>query len=349
MSLIISCILDKPRDTTKYNISGSDTFRLASRMLLQSKQKRDNTNFGGNRQNLEKSLRKVWLADEGYLLAQADQSGAEALIVAYLCKPAKYRTLFQVGIKPHTYIALKLFKEEWVKHFDPVNVVMACNMLITDLVKQSWWKELENIIKSSDNWSANKRYYHFAKKTVHAGSYGMHAPTFILQMLKESGGEIKLTLEQGKKFLQAFHNEFPEIQEWHNRIFNQVKTKHILRNLFGFPYNITYVVNDSDFKDLIAWIPQSTVACITRQAFCRLHEYIAENKLSWHILHDTHDSYLAEAPKPEINKLKSKMQEFMQIELISPFDNSKFRMKSEVQVGKNWSPYKESLNEDGLR
>jgi hypothetical protein len=341
--------LARPRDTTKYNVANTLSFRLASKMMLSSKQDRVNTNYGGNRQNIEKMMRELWLADLGYLLCQVDQAGAEALIVAYLCRNAKYRMLFNCGIKPHTYLALKLFKEIWYKHFDQSKVVMACELPIPLLSKQEWWPALEKIIKGSDNWPDNERYYHFAKKTIHASSYGMFPPTFRLQMLKESGGIINLSLEDATKYITGFHLEFPEIKEWHYRVLRQVEETGQLRNLFDFPYNVTYKVNNNDFKDLISWIPQSTVACITRQAFVKLQQYIELNNRDWHLLHDTHDSYLAQAPEKEIGELKQKMLELIQIELTSPFDNSKFRMKAEAAVGKRWAPYKKDKCEEGLK
>ncbi len=341
-------LLDKPRDTCAWIITGTDTFRLGSRKLLARRQLLEGYNIGANRQNVEKSLRQNWEADSGYLLCQTDQAGAEALVVSYLTRNAKYRSLFLNGIKPHNYLALKLFKEVWSKHFGEGVIAKLISLPIPQLRSDPDWAVVSEMIKDSDNWKPIERYYHFAKKTIHAGSYGMRENTFRLQMLKESGGIINLTLEQASLFLMGFHQEFPEIREWHARVYDQAQSTKQLRNLFGFPYNITNKIREGDIKDLISWVPQSTVACITRQAFVRFYEYCEEHKKQWHLLNDCHDSYMAEAPKEEILECAKVMKSFMEIELKSPYDGSVFRMKSAASIGKNWNSYKKGINEKGL-
>lgn len=341
--------LNSPRDTSAWIISGTTTYRLGCRMLMSNRRKDlPNTNIGGNRANIEKSMREVWQADDGYLLCQVDQEGAEALIVSYLCRNAKYRSLFLNNIKPHTYLGLKLFKARWKQDFLEKTIDDLCVTPIPELNNTKDFKLVAEMIKDSDKWKPKERYYHFAKKTIHAGSYGMMGNTFRLQMLKESGGLINLTSQEADAFLMGFHTEFPEIREWHHRVYEAAKIKKVLRNLFGFPYNITDFVNEHDYKDLIAWVPQSTVACITRQAYINLQEYIELNKKQWHLLNDNHDSYMAEAPKEEIFECAKVMKSFLEIELKSPFDGSLFRMKAEASFGTNWGPAKES-NLEGLK
>lgn len=342
-------ILDKPRDTGQYLINGAYTFRLSCRKILSNDLDTPYNNFGGNRQNLEKGMRKVWIADKGYTFLQCDQSGADALIVAHLCKSAKYRSLFIYGIKPHVYMALKLFPAVWVKHFGADKIAQALLTPIPELKSLPFWKELETLIKSSDNWSANERYYFFAKKVIHSSSYGMRENTFRMDLLKESGGTISISHKDATNYLIKFHQEFPEIREWHNRLFREAQKNKVIRNLFGHPYYITKFFNEDNFKDIIAWAPQSTVADINRQAFIRLQEHIEKENKNWHILADTHDSIMQEVPDNDVMEGAKLMKSLVEIELTSPVDGVKFRMKSEVQYGKNWSSYKENKNENGLK
>jgi hypothetical protein len=344
-------LLSYPRDCCQMQVSGTDSFRRGHRMLFGDAHDSPFKNFGGNRANIEKDMRRLWGAKPGNIYCQADQSGAEALIVAHLCREGKYRSLFKHGLKPHAYLALKLFREQWHEFHNKDEVELACKTPIAELKHLPFWPVLVKLIMDSDNWESSKRYYHFAKKTIHAGSYGMRENTFILQLLKESEGEIVLTKEHGKTFLGGFHNEFPEIQEWQFRVFNAARKHRLLRNLFNHPYAITdYVPDDIEkIKNLIAWIPQSTVAEITRTAWVNLYNYIAANNKCWHLLIDNHDSYMAEGPEAESLELAKAMKQFIEIELTSPFDGTVFRMRSGVSVGKNWSPYKEGKNEDGLK
>lgn len=340
----------KPRDCGQSIIAGTDSYRLSSRKLLSSKMDTPFNNFGGNRQNLEKDMRIIWEADPGYAFVQVDQAGAEALIVAHLCRSAKYRQLFQNNIKPHTYLALKLFWKEWVKEgFSEKDIFTALATPIAELKVLSFWKALEKMIKSSDNWSANRRYYHMSKKTVHAGSYGMKGNTFRLQLLKESGGTMVLSADQADAFLEAFHKEFPEIREWHSRVYATVKATEELRNLFDYPFKVTDFVDENDFKDLISWVPQSTVACITRQAYIKMQLFIETERRDWHLMADTHDSLMLMVPVAEVKEAATIAKQFIEIELQSPYDNTLFRMKSEAQSGLNWSPYKPEKNPEGLQ
>lgn len=342
--------MERPRSTGQYIISGTDSFRLSCRQMFQSKLKTPLNNFGGNMQNIEKGMRQIYIADEGYSFVQVDQSGAEALIVAHLCRAGKYRELFQHGVKPHTYLAMKLFWKEWVKEgFSEKDMLIAMATPIPALKTLSFWKALDGMIRGSDNWPSHKRFYHMAKKTIHAGSYGMKGNTFRLQLLLESGGQMVLTAAQADAFLEGFHKEFPEIREWHSRVYQQALMTKQLRNLFDYPLNITGFVDKDDFKDLIAWAPQSTVASITRQAYIKLQALIETERLDWHLLADTHDSYMSMVPIPQIKEAARQKRHFIEIELESPYDKTKFRMRSEAQAGGNWSPYKEDKNPDGLK
>lgn len=349
---MIRQLLSLPRDTTKYIISGTTPFRLSSKKMLSNKAEIPGKNFGGNRQNIEKGMREIWKADDGYKLVQCDQSGADALIVAHLCVNGKYRSLFTNNIKPHTYVALKLFKEEWQKYFSTQEILDAIAAPILELVKLKYWSELNKLIKSSDDWEQGKRYYYLGKKIVHGGSYGMFERTLIMSIFKDTNGLVSIPYDKAKEFLfgpTGFHSEFPEIRMWHKEVYRVAKTKGVLRNLFNFPYYITDFVKEEDYKDLIAWQPASTVACITRQAFINTYNHIVEHKLNWHMLHDTHDSFLVEAPIGEELECAKVMQNFLAIEFTSPVDGVKFRMKSEASVGLNWAPYKIDKNPDGMK
>lgn len=108
------------------------------------------------------------------VFVQVDQSGAEALIVAYLCKPGDYRQLFLNNVKPHVYVALKLFKDVWTKKMkdkgglvEDFNIDLIDRTPIPELKQNPFWHDLDLLIKDSDNWKLTERYYYFAKQTCH--------------------------------------------------------------------------------------------------------------------------------------------------------------------------------------
>ena len=144
---------------------------------------------------------------------------------------------------------------------------------------------------------------------------------------------------------------FPEIQEWHYGVQTEVRNKGVIRNLFGFPFQVTDYLSEEMFKELYAWIPQSTVGTITNIAFTNLQNYIEDNNLNWDLLVNNHDSILSQCPddKEEIKHLSQKQEEFINMEMTSPVDKTKFRMKSETQIGYNWAPYDKDKNPLGLK
>lgn len=373
------------RTTTLYLLAGPKTFRRASKTLFREKNKK-NTGWGGNLQNWEKSLRSICIPD-GYkpelkakcalylktgdtslftqeeldtlrVFVQVDQSGAEALIVAYESTAGDYRQLFIHGIKPHVYVALKLFTEIWKTKLRGLTLdsndidILNCTS-ISYLKSNPKWRELDTLIKQSDNWSLTERYYYLAKQTCHSANYGISWGRFILNILEKSGGKIVLDKGEGKRFLEVYRGLFPEIPERNNRIREQVDKFKILYNLFGHPYQITNEnISENTYKEYFAWTAQSTVAEITRTAACDYSEYIWSEHKKWDLLGDCHDSLLTQCPITEAIECSNKIQEFMNIGLTSPIDGTRFNMKSEAQIGFNWGPYDElnpEKNPLGLR
>ena len=175
----------KERITTAYNLAGTTTFRLASKRLL--------GRWGTNVQNFPKDLRKLFLPDDDKVFVQVDQSGAEALVVSYLCTEGNFRSLFLHGIKSHVYVALRLFAEVWSTELG-YSVDEFCTSPIAKVSGLRGWGELDRLIKSSDNWSADKRYYFIAKMVCHASNYGMKPPTFRVNLLQKSEGKVSISL-----------------------------------------------------------------------------------------------------------------------------------------------------------
>lgn len=364
------------RNTTQYKHTPR-TFRRASTKVMNY--------WGSNLQNVEKKMREMYESD-GWsykiiekliyflktgdisifteeelatikILLQVDQAGAEALIVAYECEPLNYRKLFENNIKPHVFVALRLFKDVWPLYAAKYSLDISreiieelCNTPIDMLKKNPSFRDVDLLIKDSDNWSISERYYYLAKQTCHSANYGIEWSTFIMNVLEKSGGKIVLDKAQGEHFLQIYRGLFPEIPERCYRIQKQAEISRMLFNLHGHPYTITsYEILTSHLKELYAWTAQSTVAEITRIAFSRLQEFIEQHNKKWDLLADTHDSYLVQCPLLDVKECKEKMQELMNQKLKSPVDGVEFSMRSECNIGFNWSGFKKETNPLGLQ
>lgn len=352
------------------------TFRRSSKKIYDR--------WGTNLQNVEKGMREIYIPD-GFsedlknkclywletgdtsifseeelerlrVFGQRDQSGAEALIVAYDCDAGDYREIFKNNISPHVYVGMKLFPDIWKEEIGKDGGVKfdfdeMYNCKIAELKMNPNWKELSRIIKSSDDWPTERRYYYFAKQTGHSGNYGIEWATFQMNVLEKSGGKIMIPSDQCKEFLMGYRGLFPEIPRRNDRVRETVQTTGMLFNMLGFPFIIPNYKNipDSKMKEFYAWGMQSTVGEITRIAICETQEYIESNNKKWDILQDNHDSFLTQFPLTDVKEYLQVTEKALGQQLTSPIDGTVFNMRSEYGIGFNWSPYKKGKNDLGLR
>jgi hypothetical protein len=365
------------RNSTIYT-NTPKTFRRSSKKIFNK--------WGSNLQNVDPELRCIYIPD-GFddkltnkckyflqtgdhtifseeeleylrILIQIDQAGAEGLIVAYDTYDGDYRALFKNNIKVHSYVAMSLFKDIWpyeVKERtgNKIDIDALISTPIPQLKQNPEWKILELVIKDSDNWSTERRYYYFGKQTSHSGNYGIEQYTFRMNVLEKSGGKIMIPKDDAVFFLSTYRAMFPEIPARNERVRKQAEETHILYNLFGHPYLITNEnITETNYKEYYAWTTQSTVAEITRIGITLTQLHIETYNKRWDILGDCHDSILLQCPIIDASEAASIMRTNINQELTSLIDGTKFKMKSEIQVGFNWSkftPTNKTKNQLGLR
>jgi len=323
------------RTTTGYRLAGTETFRLSSKALL--KFPPEQRGYGGNLQNIDKDkVGEIYIPDEGKIFLKVDQSGAEALIVAYLCRNAKYRSLFTNGIKPHIYMALRLFEPFWSHIFSSTVIKEFLTAPIADLPLLPKWKEVSSAIKN------DKMKYYVGKKTIHSASYGVKAPTLQMSILLDTEGTLSPSIGECRDWLGTFHDTFPEIEEWHGEVRDKITKYRRLENLFGYPRLFHQPAGDDLWKSGYAFPAQSTVACITHKAVVFLQNSIEKDKLAIDLLQNEHDGILVQCPNDEGYILQTALvcKEAMEQELTSP-RGEKFRMKAEVSIGKNLKEMKD--------
>ena len=340
------------RVTCHYKVTGTKTFRLSSSTLLRYKNRKE-TGWGTNIQNWRKDkIRYLCVPDifvpSPLVFIQCDQAGAEALIVAYECKTGnKLRQLFDAKVKPHTYIAMQLFPKHWMGVLPGLNLVTHLTCPISELKNQEGWKELANTIKESDHDIPSKRFYYMAKQTVHSSNYDIKGPTFVMNILDKSDGEVVVPLAEGNRFLKLYHSIIPEIREWHEEVKNQLRKDRTIRNLFGYPRKFYGPIDfssdyDSAFKEAYAQNPQSTVGTITNIAATNLQAGLDAGiyETEFAILQNNHDSLLVQCHREDDLYVANLLQQELSKDLVST-KGEKFKMGSEVSVGLNWAEMEE--------
>lgn len=334
------------RNSTLYDEAGTTTFRLASSKLY--------TGQGTNLQNLPDKIRRIYVPDEGKIFCQRDQRGAEALIVAWLCKDGNFRALFKHGIKPHVFVALHLFQEAFQRELQKEGLDVKFDIHpflvspIAQLTSIPFWNVLDKLIRSSDDWPAKQRYYYLGKQTCHSANYKVGVFAFILNILKKSEGTIVLTKQEGMRYLSGYFSLFPEIYEWHQEVLDFANKHRMVYNLQGFPAKVTGKIDEKTAKELFAFTPQSTVGTITNIAFAKLQQFIEDCDLDWDLLANTHDSYLCQCPIGQERECMGIMKGFLEQDLVN-FRGESFKMGSEGMTGYNWGHYKKGENEAGLK
>lgn len=171
--------------------------------------------------------------------------------------------------------------------------------------------------------------------------------TFREQALKESEGSLIMTFDEAKYYLDIYKQLFPEIVEWQIEIEHEIRTKRLLRNLFGFPRSFERLITDSYIREAISWIPQSTVGCITHRAYRATFDYVQAHKLPWRLVSNKHDSYAVLAPDSDQEHVRAIMAKHIGLHLVGK--RGEFTMVSDFQVGKNLKKYHETENPLGMR
>lgn len=233
------------------------------------------------------NIRKFLVPDPGYLIVDADLSGADAQVVAWEADDADLKAAFRSGIKIHLKNARDMFPDE------------TANMT-------------DEEIKATDSPGG---IYYTNKRTVHALDY-FGTP-------KGVAPRVKLTVRQVEGFQRKWFGLHPGIPRWQERIMRhlegsecwncqtiaavysrkcelcQVAMGRTVRNAFGYRRLYFERVGDAMRREALAWIPQSTVAIVTQRGLLLLEDTYDFIQM----LLQVHDSLAFQIPKSEESAL----------------------------------------------
>jgi len=311
------------RAITCYKQAGTRSFRLSATQYFNT--------YGLNLQNPDKETLDHLEAPAGHVIVQADQSGAEALIVAYDSAPGRYRALFENGVKPHTYLAMQIF----ASYFGLAADSPFLNEEVAEFTKLPNWAELHKRIKKSG------KPYDIGKRTAHGSSYKMGPITFRNANIKQSKGKLVLSIAECRAFLDMFKRLFPEVVAWQDSVETTLRRERKLVNHFGYTRLFTRELTDSYVREAISWRPQSTVGCITHQAIRRARV------AGYATCSNKHDSAAVMVTCEDASTAAAFMQNAMRVKLQG--HDCEFTMNSEVQIGSNWGAYDADTNPTGMR
>ena len=310
--------IENGRYYTSFNIAGTETWRFSS-----SKSSRGT---GGNIQNKKRdddigegelSLRKPFIADDGYKLCEIDLEQAESREVGWLC---------------------------WVLFADPT-YLDACESgdLHTDVARMCWpnlaWNgDAKHDRKLADTlFYRNYSYRDMSKKLGHGSNYFGQPFTMARQA--------KIPQKMAQAFQDKYFSAFPGIAKWHRYVAQQLQTVQRIENSFGVSRTFFGRPNDdTTLREAIAHGPQSSTAMRTNLAMWRIWRHLDACEL----LAQKHDSITFQFPSITAeHRVVTGALALMSTKLTHC--GRTFDCPAEAKTGWNWGKYDAVLNPNGMR
>lgn len=143
-----------------------------------------------------------------------------------------------------------------------------------------------------------------AKVFCHAVNYGAYP--------KRLAKALGLTIKDAEWIYGRWFKLHPGIREWHNRVRNDLYTKRLIRNPFGFE-RYYFERPENVLNKALAWVPQSSVGIIINTAWHQVDPAVrtAENPgiPGVEVLMQVHDSLTMQCPSKRVIELLPRIQE----------------------------------------
>ena len=222
------------RIRTSYNIAGTNTGRFSSSL--------SEFGTGGNLQNIEESLRSIFIADPGWKFAKFDAKSGESFVVGAiewnLFGDGRYLAACESG-DPHTAAARICWPE------------------------LGWTGDLKRDKLTAETPFYRHYTYRFTcKKLGHGSNYGGQAAT----LAEQSRIPVKIVQSFQPKYFKAF----PAHLAWQEWVGTQLRTGTLI-SLMGRKRQFWGRRSDpATLREAIAYDPQSSLADIVNDAMLRL-------------------------------------------------------------------------------
>lgn len=299
------------RMRTSYNIAGTSTGRFSSSF----------TEFGtgGNLQNVEESLRSIFISDPGMKMAKFDAKSGESFCVGAqewnLFNDDKYLAACESG-DPHTAVA----KICWP------NLPWTGDLKVDkDIAEQPYYRHYT--------------YRFMCKKLGHGSNYG-GAP----QTLSE---QAKLPLTVVADFQPKYFRAFPAHTRWQGWVDGQLRTKGFLVSLTGRKrWFFGRRTDPSTLREAIAYDPQCSLADIVNTALLKIFRWRDVQLL----MHD-HDAITIQYPEAKEDEIIPKVLKLLEVP-VQLANGRVMTIPYDAKTGWNrgdYDPKNPDKNPDGLK
>ena len=300
------------RMRTSYNIAGTSTGRFSSSY--------SEFGTGGNLQNIEESLRSVFVADPGYKFAKFDAKSGESY-----CVGAIEWNLFDDG-----------------RYIDAVE-----SGDIHTAVARICWPNLgwTGDLKRDKDIAESPYYRHYTyrfmcKKLGHGSNYGGQASTLAQQA--------KLPETVVRDFQPKYFRAFPSHIRWHGWVDTQLKRVGNLTSLTGRKRWFFGRRNDpAVWREAVAYDPQGSLADIVNRAMLRIWRWAKANAVPVYVVMHDHDALTFMYPEEMEDEIIPLLREML-VEEIPLANGRTLAIPYDCKVGWNKGEANND-NVDGLK
>lgn len=240
-----------------YNICGTETYRFASSESA--------FDTGTNLSNIPKggeddedsdlvlpNVRKLFIPDPGFEFFDTDLSKADLRIVVWESDETEMKAILREGRDPYIETAREFYK-------DP---------------------SIEKLLPSGQE---NPKYGRF--KSFSHGTHYLGTPKGLARRLG-------LLVHEAERTQRWYFGKYPRILAWHTRLKAEINRTHMVTNRFGYRRFYFDRIDDSVYRQAVAWIPQSTVAILINKIYMNIFKNLREVQ----VLLQVHDSLAGQYP-----------------------------------------------------
>lgn len=260
-SNFVKAALDEDgRMRCSYNMCGTETFRFSSsKNAFGSGANLQTIPMGGEEDDSDlvlPNIRKLFIPDDAQTWFDIDLSKADLRVVVAESKCLEMKAMLAEGRDPYIETAREY-------HHDP------------------------SISKFNSDGSPNSKYTQF-KSFSHATHY--------LATANGLAPKLGLTVHEVDKTQKWYFGKYPAIREWQETFISEVKRTHRVTNRFGYVRNYFGRIDDSTFREAIAWLPQSTVGILINKIWVNIWDEAGATGFPIEVLLQVHDSLDGQFP-----------------------------------------------------
>lgn len=300
-------------------IGGTETMRFSHSKTLWG--------TGLNLATVPHKLRTMFVADDGYELAELDLNRGESWVYTFLSLDPELRRIHLEGLDFHSETAAAIQSAFGGKNLTPTEIAQKA--------------------KQGDDFAYKLRY--LGKRVNHASAYRM-GPFRAAEVINAESDDTGITVvpAQTKDAQRLWRQKYIGIERWWSDIDRQLEQTRTLRTPYGRQQRFYAFMGDHLKKSATAYVPQSTSVDYLNRGMLRVFEdLVVPGRLGLQLLHQNHDSILIQYPKERRDEIIPLVKERL-LSIVS-INGHNVTIPVEASCGQNWGDWNKESNPGGLK